>query len=83
MCSGNLYAYNPFVDEEKKLWTVYEFNLKKSLLIYIYIYIYIYWDAKTSKGECMNLIWKNPKIYLSAMRLHSIQLYAFEFKTYL
>ena len=37
MCSGNLYAYNPFVDEEKKLWTVYEFNLKKSLLIYIYI----------------------------------------------
>ena len=39
MCSGNLYAYNPFEDEEKKLWTVYEFNLKKSLLIYIYIYI--------------------------------------------
>ena len=31
----------------------------------------------------MNLIWKNPKIYLSAMRLDSIQLYTFEFKTYL
>ena len=43
MCSGNLYAYSPFVDEEKKnVESVYEFNLKKSLHAYIYIYIFIY-----------------------------------------